>query len=349
MALDAEKQAAVKQENKPKPKESKSAGANKRKHKAKRASDVKRTKRIKRHLLAAAIIFACILLAVVFIKYSIIKQKYDRAMILLNDRDFDAAYGIFEEIGKTDVIVESKYERAFELVDSGKCDAGYSLLEDIGNKDSSPKFAEIKENYYGNHLTHADEGTSIYFGSYEQDNNSANGKEVIEWIVLSKENDNILAVSKYGLDTQPFNTLWEDATWETCTLRKWLNQNFFYNAFNEQEQNMIKSASVTAEKNALFATSPGNSTIDKVYLMSISDAQQYFSSDDARKCLPTPYAVGTNILKNFETGVCWFWLRSPGCSPVNIACVDDRGRISEKGDYVMDFYIAIRPLIRISI
>ena len=79
-------------------------------------------------------------------------------------------------------------------------------------------------------------GDIIKFGHYEQDGNTSNGKEEIEWQVLKVESDRVLMVSKYCLDCKKYNETYTDVTWETCTLRKWLNNDFKKAAFSTEEQ-----------------------------------------------------------------------------------------------------------------
>ena len=55
-------------------------------------------------------------------------------------------------------------------------------------------------------------GSTVTFGSYEQDNDTSNGKEPLEWIVLSYQDGKSLLISKYGLDCQPYNTVRADMT-----------------------------------------------------------------------------------------------------------------------------------------
>ena len=68
-------------------------------------------------------------------------------------------------------------------------------------------------------------GEYISFGHYPQ---TASGTDdmPIEWIVLEADGDSALLLSRYALDCQPFNTKQDFVTWETCTLRKWLNSDF---------------------------------------------------------------------------------------------------------------------------
>ena len=86
-----------------------------------------------------------------------------------------------------------------------------------------------------------EEGKYITFGSYEQDNNTSNDKENIEWLVLDVLGDEAIVISKYALDCQQYNTSFTDVTWETCSLRKWLNETFLNAAFSSTEQNSISS------------------------------------------------------------------------------------------------------------
>lgn len=46
---------------------------------------------------------------------------------------------------------------------------------------------------------------------------------------------------------------------------------------------------------------------DKVFLLSAKEAEQYFKSDEDRKCNPTKLP----IINGFY-GRCWWWLRSLG-------------------------------------
>ena len=76
----------------------------------------------------------------------------------------------------------------------------------------------------------------IVFGRYEQDNDLGNGPEPIEWIVLDTQDGKALLLSKYGLDAVPYNDDNNSAgTWETCTLRTWLNDTFLNAAFTQEE------------------------------------------------------------------------------------------------------------------
>ncbi len=109
-------------------------------------------------------------------------------------------------------------------------------------------------------------GDTFTFGVYEQDNTLFNGKEDIEWLVLDKEDNKIFVISKYALDNVNYNSIDESVTWETCTLRKWLNETFINVAFSLDEQALIQETNVSMERNSEFdCTDPGDPTKDKLY------------------------------------------------------------------------------------
>lgn len=217
------------------------------------------------------------------------------------------------------ILPQRKYNEAMTLIDSGNYEAAYILLGELQYKDSTEKQESILPQYYHALFVKANVGDTIIFGSYEQDNDSSNGKENIEWLMLTKKDDKLLVVSQYALDCQPYNTEGRDATWETCTLRKWLNDEFFNEAFSAGEQTLIPTMKVTADKDPYYEdnTRPGKPTEDKIFLLSVNEAEIFFRGDEARKCVPTAYAIANGAYTNDDytsggVATCWWWLRSPG-------------------------------------
>ncbi len=188
------------------------------------------------------------------------------------------------------------------------------------------------------------EGECIKFGAYEQDNNTSNGKEDVEWLVLEVKDGKALVISKYALDHQQYNTSYTAVTWETCALRKWLNNNFINSAFTADEKAMIPTVTVSADKNPEYSTNPGNATQDQVFLLSITEANKYFSSNSARQCKPTDYAVANGVYVNSFDGNCWWWLRSPGHGQNYAAGVLSGGDVDVGGSIVDNGY-AVRPAL----
>ena len=139
---------------------------------------------------------------------------------------------------------------------------------------------------------------SIYkFGHYEQDGNTANGKEAIEWVVAASESGWAFLVSKYGIDCIPYANGYKPTTWEESNLNKWLNGTFYNSAFT------------AAEKNAICLDEYTN---HYVCIPTIGDA--YALADISTEYLlaePTTYAVSHGSLRNYTTGKCWWYVISP--------------------------------------
>lgn len=204
-------------------------------------------------------------------------------------------------------------------------------------------------------VKNASVGDTITFGAYEQDNNTSNGKEAIEWTVLDKDGMSLLLISKQALDCQQYNTSYTDVTWESCSLRKWMNGTFLNKAFNAEEQAQIQNTTVSADKNPEYNTNPGNATTDKVFLLSINEVEKYFNSDEARKCAPTAYAKAqgaytSDIYKTASgAATCWWWLRSPGYNQTHAAYVHTDGSVYYVGNYVSIDIGAVRPALWINL
>ena len=288
-------------------------------------------------------------------KETIASNKYDRAIKYIDSGDYDSAYELLEEIGDNETIASNKYDRAIRYINSGNYKAAYMLLDGLSYKDSAEKLLRIKPQYYKFLLKNSKVGDIVYFGTYEQDNDTSNGKEDIEWLVLAKKGNRILVISDKALDCQTYNSSETSVTWETCTLRKWLNNDFINAAFSDDEKAMIPTVTASADKNPEYDTDPGNATKDKVFLLSIVEAEKYFSSDETRKCAPTAYAKaqGASTINTYKTpsgaATCWWWLRSPGLSQLKAAFDGRVGDVDEYGNHVDDDRVAVRPAMWISI
>lgn len=309
------------------------------------AAEAAKKKAKKIAIIAAPIVCICIVFVIVLTTVIIPKQeyskKYSEAMEMIDSGDYDAGYAILEELGENETIQSNKYDRAIKLMDSGDYQAACALLAGLTYKDSAEKLQSIKPLL----LAKANPGDTVFFGAYEQDNNTSNGKEDVEWLVLEVKDGKALVVSKYALDCKQYNTSNTNVTWETCTLRKWLNTDFINSVFSSDEKAKIPTVTVSADKNS---TNPGNATQDQVFLLSITEANKYFGSDSARQCKPTDYAVANGAWESDSGNFCWWWLRSPGVTQYSAAYVFSGGGVTESGDGVIGTS-AVRPAMWISI
>ncbi len=192
-------------------------------------------------------------------------------------------------------------------------------------------------------------GDRITFGSYEQDNNSSNGPEPIGWRVLEVSGGSALIVSEYALDARAYNEDYESVMWATCTLRKWLNGKFYDTAFNEEEKGLIALTKVKNADNPKYGTEGGKDTEDRVFLLSLGEAERYFEDDEDRRAFPTEYAIARNVWVREKTGTVWWWLRSPGYYGNYAAEVYPDGSLNNYGSSVDCHGDAVRPALRLII
>jgi|CZCB01.1.fsa_nt_gi hypothetical protein len=186
-------------------------------------------------------------------------------------------------------------------------------------------------------------GNYVELGNYEQDNNFENGKEPIEWLVVSIDENKALLTTKYCIDAIPYNVEAISCTWENCTLRQWLNDEFLSTAFSNREQKIIETSTLSNPDN-VYKTYGGNDTKDKVFLFSIQEIGRYNDTLDF-VVQATNYAIdkGAHAPETDTSGTMWR-LRSPGHTQDRSACVRYNGVVDSWG-YPVNWAMAIRPAI----
>ena len=204
----------------------------------------------------------------------------------------------------------------------------------------------------------------VWFGNYWQEDTNGDGKAdendaktPIKWRVLSVDGDDAFLLADKNIDVQRYNKNYVDVTWETCTMRSWLNgygaeanqpgedfgtNNFLNNAFSKSEQSAIRTTNVVNDDNPEYGTEGGNDTSDKVYLLSIDEvtnpaygfSSDYRKDDEARKAKNTKYVADGGEIKSGgmnSAGSADWWLRSPGIGRSNASGVGDDGRVYQSG------------------
>ncbi len=199
----------------------------------------------------------------------------------------------------------------------------------------------------------------IFLGKYEQDNNLSNSKEPIAWHVLAVENGKALLFADKILDSKSYHNIeFEDVTWETCTLRAWLNNEFYNAAFSATEKAEIITTRTINEGNPNYVAEGGNDTDDKVFLLSYSEVTNPaygFSPEettvDAARCAQcTEFAKSNGLwvsdnVSYFGNG--HWWSRSTGVLESDACLVRYDGYITSSS--VCTTGIGVRPAIWIKI
>ena len=282
-------------------------------------------------------------------------KAYAAAASLMASEKYEEAITAFRELnGYRDSdaqITECSYLRAEELRENGQYLEACSIYLTIKGYRDVDEIIE-RDGNIANQLKFM-VGNYVIFGSYPQTQNG-NDKTPIEWLVLENDGETAMMISRYALDCKPYNEKYEDTTWETCTLRGWLNNEFYNMAFSTEEKQYVLQSNVSVDKNPKYSTNPGNATKDNVFLLSVVEANKFFKNDDAGKCAPTDYAIQQGAYTSDSSKVegrkaCWWWLRSPGDSSRSAAYVVNGGTIIVGGhgsdvDYSLN---AVRPCVRV--
>ena len=229
-------------------------------------------------------------------------------------------------------------------------------------------------NYYNRYNAY-NKFETITFGKYEQDADITNGKEAIEWLVLDVKDNKILLISKYILDCKQYYYKDSLVYWENSYIRNWLNSNFLYSAFDENEITEILDTYNVNNTNLYTNEYSGENTLDKVFILSLDEAISYFdfygndlsvsvnyglNKNSLRQCKGTEYAIKNNLRvvnNDSELNKCGnYWLRTVGLNELRIwysdkyanyynTYVRENGSINEKGTCVRSNDDGIRPCI----
>ncbi len=178
-------------------------------------------------------------------------------------------------------------------------------------------------------MADASVGDAVVFGTYEQNGNTADGAEKIEWIVLEKQDDKLLLISRQCLDAKQINQTRADVEWKQSTLFNWLNGEFLQASFSETEiPSIIENDGV------------------KITVPSTEDAKKYYEYDSWRAAEATEAAIKNGA--RVQNGKTWWWLLDKGEIASSNSYVYFDGTIRADGLSVDYQNVAIRPMMWVS-
>lgn len=329
----------------------------------------RKAKERKNKRLTVAFVLAVLIACVVgwFVVTQVIpNNKYQRAVALRENGQYDDAIAAFAELGEysdaNEQIAETKYQQGKALLSAKNYDDAARILISIQGYKDVDKLLEKDDNM----IAAARDakfavGNYVSFGTYPQ-TKAGNDATPIEWLVLARDGNKALLISRYGLDAQRYNKDTTSVTWETCTLRTWLNGTFYNKAFSSAEQAAILTTNVDNSKNQCYSgwsTNGWKNTQDKVFLLSYAEANKYFgvtyynSSNTKSRVAPTAYAIAHGAWTSSSDKTAdsvnagWWWLRSPGSDQRSAAYVFADGSLYDLS--VGSDSASVRPALWVNI
>ena len=242
-------------------------------------------------------------------------NRYKEATALLENKQYEDAIIIFEELNgykdSSAKIDEAYYAIAMDKLGEGEVAEALNILNGLNMIGIDDTIKEIRQNLMENMRI----GDTIVFGEYEQDGDSSNGREMLEWMVLDIDDDKALVISKYVVDARKFDSSLDTIYWENSEIRFWLNEIFVGNAFYKESPSDIIPTTVISHyldddpEDGIEAEA--YETTDRLFLLSIEEAEFYYPLDRMRKVMATQAVIDGDLLLE-DDGHSGWWLRDAG-------------------------------------
>jgi hypothetical protein len=163
-------------------------------------------------------------------------------------------------------------------------------------------------------------GNVVYFGD-------------LNWRVLDIKGNKALLITEDIVEKRSYLGRFEPITWENCDLRRYLNREFIKKHFSQAEAAKIALTRLRNVANSNYGTPSGKDTDDRVFLLSVTEAEAYFQSDADR-------------VARYQSTDVWWWLRSRSSSGARYAVhVDDDGVVIAYGSHVDNDNRGVRPAL----
>lgn len=240
-----------------------------------------------------------------------------------------------------------KSSYAMYVSETGSVETAGTFLESkgIGSRPAIWLMAEAQRDIFGPETLQYTQiedcfvGSFVLYGNHDIDDNPSD-KEPIEWIVVAREEDKILLLSRYIIEKKRFGA---SPQWEYSEVREWLNSDFYTSAFSSEEGSRIQR----------MITSTG--TDDLVFLLSAEEARYLFVSDSTRVAHVTDHLL-TDQFKDYHGCGDW-WTRSvsTALNGKGVVVVECNGNVRSAGSNPLapEEYtytdVGVRPVICVSL
>ena len=291
--------------------------------------------------------------------------SYPQREVVADAAGYDAIYEVYYN-PQTDIIEDAAL---FQKLETASGWSGNELLLD-GNKYRRMKQEDATYSRSNSAYYRWKDNTSWHYFRYEP----------IKWRVLSTAGDQAFLQADLALDDQRYNNNNTSVTWETCSMRSWLNgygpetnepqkdyrnDSFLQDAFTSAQQQAIRTTEVENADNLYYGTEGGNNTTDKIFLLSEQEvygtkassygfAESYDTYDEARRRKSSTYAKAKGVRSDYGDGAgydgkCCWWLRMLGHDAKYIMEVTPSGYVYRDGDIVIFIDKGVCPALNLNL
>ena len=163
--------------------------------------------------------------------------------------------------------------------------------------------------------------------------------------MLEETADSYFLLSRDSLASLPWDKSGKNTVWATCSLRAWLNGEFFRTAFTKEEQSAILEKENANGDDLGYGTFAGKNTRDRVFLLSGAELNRLVP-ENQRTARATNQAKKQGAYTNASGNIAW-WLRSPGMNAKSPAYLASAGAIGNRAHEMTETIIGVRPAIRV--
>ena len=285
----------------------------------------------------------------------ILECKYQNALLEVQNEQYTEAKKHFNDIisykdAKKQVEICDNsiiYANAIELMDGGDFHSALRLFRKItGFKDVDTILSSNKniQQVLSDIQSKFSVGKTITLGTYPQ-TASGDDNTPIEWICLDRKGDSALLITKYAIKAAKYNYIYDTVTWEDCSLRRILNEDFLQDHFSIEEQEAIMTKSISVD---IASSSSKKDVQDKIFILNNNEVRQYFKTKESRMCALTENVANIKNMSFISSQkvdgkqACAWWLRDAVTEGNSAYIVNEYGAIWGYG-YEVDWTICVRP------
>lgn len=173
-----------------------------------------------------------------------------------------------------------------------------------------------------------EKGDNIKFGNYE-------------WNVLDIVGDKALIITREIIEQKPYHNKHEAVSWETCSLRKYLN-NDFLNSFTNNQKDRIITTINKNNGNRWYYLGDEQDTEDKIFILSLEEMAGPYFNDSLDLLLNKGKNqrywferkdINNHLRRSSYLGyVWWYWVRTNGRMNSSAVYIHGDGNIGIQGN-----------------